>query len=163
DTGATAKTGEVFAKAGSIPISLRITTASGATATSTQTLQVSSGTAGGQFGVTINDGAQFTRTPNVTVTATFPTSTTDLLFSNDAGFLAPTTFPAKKTTKWKLDSSGPERLPKIVYVRFLNGPIVSETHTDDIILDEIPPTVQQAQVTSASPATSSLAAVAARA
>jgi hypothetical protein len=64
-----------------------------------------------------------------------------MLFSNDGGFLAPATFQPKADTPWKLDSSGPERLPKTVYVRFLSGPFVSETFTDDIILDEIPPKV----------------------
>src|SRR5439155_23849032 len=52
--------------------------------------------------------------------------------------------PAAPTIKWKLDSSGPERLPKTVYLRFLIGPIVSDNYTDDIILDEVPPVVQQA-------------------
>ena len=48
------------------------------------------------------------------------------------------------SVNWKLDSSGPERLPKTVYLRFMLGPIVSENYTDDIILDEIPPVVQSA-------------------
>ena len=59
---------------------------------------------------------------------------------------APATFPVAPTIKWKLDSSGPERLPKTVYLRFQLGPIVSDNYTDDIILDEIPPVVQQASL-----------------
>src|SRR5439155_26159361 len=104
----------------------------------------------------------YTRTPNVTVTAKYPVGVTSLLFANDGGFDNGQTFPAGKTTKWKLDSSGPERLPKIVYVRFLNGAIVSETHIDDIILDETPPKVEEATVAPAAGAASARRARAAR-
>ncbi len=162
DTGSIAKTGEAFAKAGTIPVSLRVTTASGATGIATQDLHVSAATGATQFGVTINNGAQYTRTPNVTVNAVFPAGTSSLLFSNDGGFLQPLNFPAEKSTKWKLDSSGPERLPKIVYVRFLNSGIVSETHTDDIILDETPPKVDQAAVAPAAATSSAATASAAK-
>jgi hypothetical protein len=99
-----------------------------------------------QLGVSINSGAQYTRTPDVKLALKFPNTTTQFLISNDGGFLTPTTFVPNQSVAWKLDSSGPERLPKTVYVRFLLGPIVSETYTDDIILDETPPTVDQATV-----------------
>jgi hypothetical protein len=93
------------------------------------------------------------------VTATFPPAITNLLFSNDGGFFTPTLFPPKAEVDWTLDSSGPERLPKTIYVRFLTGPIPSETFQDDIILDEIPPVVQQAAI---APTAGSSAARAAR-
>jgi hypothetical protein len=92
------------------------------------------------------------------VTATFPTAITSMLFSNDGGFFAPTIFPPKTEVDWTLDSSGPERLPKTIYVRFLTGQIPSETFQDDIILDEIPPVVQQAAVTPIAAPASALAA-----
>jgi hypothetical protein len=144
-----------------VQIGLRVTDAVGASATATGSLQVTALPTSSQFGVTINNGAQYTRTPNVTVASNFSLSTTSLLFSNDGGFLAPSTFPAQKATKWKLDSSGPERLPKTIYVRFLAGLFVSETHQDDIILDEIPPKVQQATVAPAAAAPSAAATAAA--
>lgn len=158
---ATATTSHAYSTPQTVQIGLRVTDAAGATAVATGSLQVSALSTASQFGVTINNGAQFTRTPNVTVTSSFPSFTTTFLFSNDGGFLAPATFPALKTTKWKLDSSGPERLPKTIYVRFLAGGIVSETHQDDIILDEIPPRVQQATVAPAAAASSALATAAA--
>ena len=148
DTGATATTSRTYTAAGNVPVSLHVTDSTGLTSTETNNLLVTTtpGT-GGQFGVSINKGAQYTNNPNVVVTAVYPGSTTSLLFSNDGGFFAPTQFAPQREIDWRLDSSGPERLPKIVYVRFLAGPIVSETHTDDIILDETPPKVQQASVT----------------
>ena len=47
---------------------------------------------------------------------------------------------------WQLASSGPERLPKIVYARFRGGDAGRETYTDDIILDEVPPTLLGASI-----------------
>jgi hypothetical protein len=157
----TATTSQAYATPQSVQIGLRVTDAAGATGVTSGSLRVTALPTSSQFGVTINNGAQFTRTPNVTVTSNFPASTTTLLFSNDGGFLAPSTFPAQKATKWKLDSSGPERLPKTIYVRFLAGPLVSETHQDDIILDEVPPKVQQATIAPEAAASSAVATAAA--
>ena len=145
DTGTTPTTTREYASAGTIPVSLRVTDGAGATATASAELRINAApVSASQFGVTINNGAQYTRTPEVTVTATFPSSITQMLFSNDGGFLAPGIFAPRRETAWRLDSSGPERLPKTIYVRFLTGGLVSETHQDDIILDETPPRVEQA-------------------
>jgi hypothetical protein len=150
DTGATPTTTESYPSARDITVAVRVTDAVGAVATQTAQLKVNAAPPlGTQFGVTINNGAQFTRSPNVTVTANSPSTTSSMLFSNDGGFLAPTVFPRSTSVKWKLDSSGPERLPKTIYVRFLAGTIPSETFQDDIILDETPPKVQEAVVTPA--------------
>src|SRR5205085_6407534 len=131
-----------------VHVSLRVTDASGLTATASGDLRITTlAPPPGQFGASINNGAQYTNDPNVTITTVFPASTTSMLFSNDGGFFAPVTFAPKRETPWKLDSSGPERLPKIVYVRFLVGPIVTQNYTDDIILDETPPKVLSASVT----------------
>jgi PKD domain/Beta-propeller repeat len=147
DTGGTATATQTYPSAGSFNVGLRVTDTEGHTATTTNTLQVNNATGPGtQFGVTINKGAQFTNDPNVTVTATFPSFTSGLLFSNDGGFGKAQTFPAKKETAWKLDSSGPERLPKTIYVRFLTGSIASNSFQDDIILDETPPKVDAAEI-----------------
>ena len=59
--------------------------------------------------------------------------------SNDGGFDAWLTVPRKNNEKYRFElaSSGPERLPKTVYVRF-DGPGLDphRTVTDDIILDQ---------------------------
>jgi len=145
DTGATPQATRTYDAPTTVPVGLRVTDGVGLTATATVSLRVTAqGTAAAQLGVTINNGAQYTNDPNVVVSANFPAPTTNLLVSNDGGFLAAQTVPARRETPWRLDSSGPERLPKLVYVRFLLGPIVSETYIDDIILDERPPVVRQA-------------------
>jgi hypothetical protein len=49
-----------------------------------------------------------------------------------------------------LKQTGPERLPKIVYVRFLGVGMDTQNFTDDVILDETPPTLQSADLVGAS-------------
>jgi hypothetical protein len=151
DGGATSTITKAFNASGTYILAVRVTDPVGQTRVAATTLIVTSPPLPvGQLGVTINNGAQYTRTADVTLNLKFPTATTQLLVSNDGGFLAPTTFAPKPEIAWKLDSSGPERLPKTVYVRFLLSGIVSETYTDDIILDETPPVVNTAQVVPAS-------------
>lgn len=160
DTGSTPRATRTYEAPATIPVRLRVTDGVGLTATATTSLRVTAqGTAAAQLGVTVNNGAQYTNDPDVTLTANFPAPTTNLLVSNDGGFLAARTLPVQRETEWRLDSSGPERLPKLVYVRFLLGPIVSETYIDDIILDERPPVVNQAAVVpaAATPARASVA------
>ena len=144
----------------SVKITLRVTDGTGKQSTSEQSLKVTS-PAGAQslLGVSINNGAQYTRDPDVTLTVKAPATASAFLVSNDGGFFAPATFPAAGTVEWKLDSSGPERLPKTVYLRFILGPIISDNYTDDIILDEVPPVIQSASL--ATPTSAKAAAAAA--
>jgi hypothetical protein len=162
DTGTAPSTTAIYAAAKTVTVGMRITDAAGAQGTTTGALRVSTEPGVTQFGVTINKGAQYTKSPDVTVSAVFPATTTAMLFSNDGGFLAPARFGPAASVKWKLDSSGPERLPKTIYVRFLAGAIVGETFQDDIILDEIPPVVQQAVVAPAAAASSARVAASSR-
>ena len=162
DTGTTATTSAVYAAPKTIQVGLRITDGDGTQGTTATELRVTTQPGVTQFGVTVNKGAQYTKSPDVTVSAVFPATTTSMLFSNDGGFLAPATFLPAPSVKWKLDSSGPERLPKTIYVRFLAGAIVGETFQDDIILDETPPVVQQAAVSPAAAAAAARVATSSR-
>ena len=108
-------------------------------------------------GVSINDGAQYTNDPDVTVFAVWPGFASDALVSNDGGFKTAVNFPVAEKIPWKLDSSGPERLPKTIYVRFTAGTQVSETYQDDIILDQTPPKVLSASLSSGGSAASAWA------
>jgi hypothetical protein len=96
----------------------------------------------GETGISLNDGAQFTNTPNVAVRVVWPPFATDVRLSNDGGFASLVSSHVIPTLPWTLDSSGPERLPKTIYVRFSGlGIDTTKTFTDDIILDETPPSV----------------------
>jgi hypothetical protein len=98
---------------------------------------------GRPVGVTINGTAPYTNNPNVTLTVLRPPSATALRISNDGGFSRWYTTPPNRTERYRfrLESSGPERLPKTVYVRF-DGPLdQTRTFTDDIVLDQRPPRV----------------------
>jgi hypothetical protein len=145
DAGANPATSRVYQAPTTLTVHLRVTDGLGKQSTAEQQLRVTVPTSGQSLlGVSINNGAQFTRSPDVTLTVKPPATSNAFIVSNDGGFFTPTTFPAAPTVKWRLDSSGPERLPKTVYLRFMLGPIISTNYTDDIILDEVPPVVQQA-------------------
>jgi hypothetical protein len=149
DTAGTATTSTSYGTAGAYKTAVRVSTPAGRSATATVELKVNAPAGQGQLGVSIEHGKQFVNTPDVTVTVNAPSGTSSLLFSNDGGFFDAKEFKPAKEVEWKLDSSGPERLPKTIYVRFLTGPIVSQTYQDDIILDETPPTVQSATLAGA--------------
>lgn len=96
-------------------------------------------------GVSINAGARYTNDPQVRVSVVWPAGASNLLISNDGGFGKSRTFSNGRTVSWRLDSSGPERLPKTIYARF-NGS--TQTFQDDIILDQTSPRVTSATLAS---------------
>jgi hypothetical protein len=108
-------------------------------------------TPSGPIGVSINDGASATNSTRVTLNVSWPRTAQSILVSNDGGFKNPQTFPLATTIPWTLPSTGAERLPKIVYVRFQDGTNSPVTFSDDIILDETAPQVTSATTTPSSP------------
>ena len=102
----------------------------------------------GPIGVSVNDGALYTNTPQVEVNAIWPRCSDKLTVSNDGGFKRARQFDVAESIDWVLASSGPERLPKTVYVRFGNA---SQTFSDDIILDETDPSLTSVTAASATP------------
>ena len=89
----------------------------------------------GPIGVSINEGAKYTDDRHVTVNVVWPLGAPTATLSNDGGFREARTLPVSSRIAWTLDSSGPERLPKTLYVRF-GG---TQTFQDDIILDQTNP------------------------
>ena len=78
---------------------------------------------GRPIGVSIDDGATYTNSLDVQVTALGPDVATGLRISSDSGFANPLSVlrNASETYPFMLASSGPEQKPKTVYVRF-DGP-----------------------------------------
>jgi hypothetical protein len=96
--------------------------------------------------VSINGGAPYTNDPEVELTfAGLGSRDREIRISNDGGFEPGETrpFALGQTYRWTLASTGPDRLPKTVYVRVV-GPGV-ETLTDEIVLDQAAPVVVSAR------------------
>jgi hypothetical protein len=112
-------------------------------------------TTGAMNGVSINAGATFTNSPGVTLTIHEPAGATRVIITNDGGFAAAgstSNLPVSCNDEysWTLESTGSERLPKTVYVRFTGGGVdPDKTFTDDIVLDETAPLMRSASLRSA--------------
>jgi 6-phosphogluconolactonase (cycloisomerase 2 family) len=117
----------------------------------------------GSESVSIDDGALYTDSPDVTLTVRAPGNATAVRVSNDGGFDKASDLGVAPSHhyNWTLESSGPERLPKTVYVRFVGpGGPSPLNFTDDIILDQTPPAFEGLSVTPV--AATSVSAVAPR-
>lgn len=94
----------------------------------------------GRVGISIEDGADFVRTPKVRLRLVWPAGATTALLANDGGFTDAVSVPLAERVDWTLRSTGPVRLPKTVYVRFSGGGVnETQTFSDDVILDETAP------------------------
>ena len=147
DTGATATTAQTFVDPGTFAVQLRVSDRAGLSAVARIDQRITAENRGSeQPGISVNDGSQWTNDPKVTIRATWPSFASRMLISNDGGFKTAQRSAVQTDTPWTLDSAGSERLPKTVYVRFVRGTTVSETYTDDIILDQSAPSVTSARV-----------------
>jgi Ca2+-binding RTX toxin-like protein len=75
---------------------------------------------GRPVGVTINGSAKYTNSPDVVLTVLGPPHANSLLISNDGSFSSWDGRLVRDSERYRfrLESSGPDRLPKTVYVRF---------------------------------------------
>lgn len=146
DTGAGRTATRSFTEPGTYAVLVRVSDRVGLSATARVDQRVTAAGQTGPLGVSINKGVRYTRSPKVTITATWPLFASQMLVSNDGGFAAAAVLPLSKETPWTLDSSGAERSSRLVYVRFRRGLTTSETYIDDIILDESRPSVTAARV-----------------
>jgi sugar lactone lactonase YvrE len=146
DTGTDPTTSVSYQERGERTVRVRVTAPSGKTATAEVRVDVRQAPPAGVVGVTINNGAQFTNTPDVFLYPVWPAFASNATVSNDGGFAGAQTFRVDGAIPWHLDASGPERLPKTVYLRF---DLATQTFQDDIILDQTPPLITAASEISA--------------
>jgi len=120
---------------------VQATNANGTGSATSAAVTPTAGPVGGDAGVSINSGAIATNSPGVTLTIHEPNGATAVRISNDGGFSSATSQAIRgdDTYTWTLQSSGSERLPKTVYVRFSGTGNPDQTFTDDIVLDQRPP------------------------
>jgi hypothetical protein len=154
DTGVTPSATRSYATPVEIVVTVRVSNDIGSS-DATAPLSVRPTPPPGPLGISINRGAQFTNDANVSLAAVWPVLASTMLVANDGGFGVAGRFPLAAERPWTLDSSGPERLPKTVYVRFDDS---SQTFTDDIILDETAPTIASATTAPTRPTTAVAAA-----
>jgi hypothetical protein len=96
--------------------------------------------------VVINNRADFTNDPHVTLAVAAPPGTVGIRISNDPDFEGAPTLPVQTTYPWTLGSSAGDRDTRIVYVRFVD-PVEGDTVvSDNIILDQTKPTIVRAGV-----------------
>jgi hypothetical protein len=142
DSGARPFLARSFPIPGVVHVTVRVTDGVGRTATATKSLRVNDPPGAPRlYGVSVNQGALFTNAPEVTLNLAYPRSTTGIVMSNDGGFVDALALDPSPRMRWRLASTGSERLPKTVYVRFLAGPFVTDSFSDDIVLDETDPAV----------------------
>jgi PKD repeat protein len=148
DDGGTAPTiSHTFTTPGTYTVQLRVTRAGGRVDLASATIVVAPQPPPGIVGVSIDEGDYATDDPHVQVGLVWPSFATQALISNDGGFGAAggtSTLALASQLPWTLEQTGPERLPKTVYVRFLGAGIDTQNFTDDIILDQTPPTLESA-------------------
>lgn len=106
-------------------------------------------------GISVNGGAAYTNSTDVSVTVEPPACVvpyaTSVELSNDGGFRASTKLPfdtpesdGSFKVRWTMASTGKERLPKTVYAN-----ITGTRYTDDIILDQGDPVIESATLATA--------------
>ena len=98
----------------------------------------------GSVGVSINNGARYTNSSNVSLNLVWPFGAGSVTVSNDGGFLPSTSqvFKLQSPIDWTLSPRAVVPLPAIVYVRFDNDGF---TYFDDIIVDSTNPILTFAQ------------------
>lgn len=149
DTGSVPAVEMSYSQVGVVNAALRVTTEYGKIATAVTQVDVRPVPPAGAVGASINAGAQYTNDPKVELSLVWPSGARTATISNDGGFANSQNVGVSAKVPWTLDSSGAERLPKTVYVRFDAS---TQTFQDDIILDQTPPSLSSAILIAGNPA-----------
>jgi hypothetical protein len=147
DTGTVPAATHSYSEAGALSIGVRVTNSAGKSAVARASLSVRLRPSDGEIGFTINNGDFATNSRSVVLSPVWPRYAETLLVDNDGGFRATAReFPVATTVDWTLASSGSERLPRTVYMKFRGGESINATFTDDIVLDQTRPSIDDATV-----------------
>jgi hypothetical protein len=93
-----------------------------------------------EYGLTINDGALYTRKVLVNLTISAKPGTAEMQVSNDGGFGGISWEPYTSHTTWEITRYRHQEITRLVYIRFRDAHgNVSAISLDDIILDMNPP------------------------
>jgi hypothetical protein len=127
-----------------ITVTVRASAPGGGEATAEMALDVRPAALADEPGVSIEDGARFTRDPRVQLAIAWPDGATGMRIATDGGFKGADWRPVAPEAAITLEADPDARLPHVVYVRFRGRGIdARETYTDDIILDTTPPVIQK--------------------
>jgi hypothetical protein len=148
DSGTSPTVSRAYSERGTVPVRVRATRTGGRVDEASASVEVRLASPG-EPGVSINGGDIATNDRDVELSLAWPRLADAIVISNDGGFGpsgSTTTLAVGRVQPWQLASSGAERLPKIVYVRYRGGSAGDHVFTDDIILDESVPAVQEATI-----------------
>ena len=151
DMGLTTGVTHVFKTPATYTVDARVSQTGSLTASAHTTVDVRPAPPPGVVGVSINNGDYATNTPHVELEPVWPPFANQIVISNQGGFGATgntMSLTLAAQIPWTLEQTGADRLPKTVYLRFLGVGIDFQNFTADIILDEVAPTVQSAQLVS---------------
>jgi DNA-binding beta-propeller fold protein YncE len=147
DTGPVPEAHHVYSQIGHYTARLRVISEVGGVGSDAREVRVRVPPLSGPIGISINDGARYTRDPNVTVTVRWPRWMDWLRISDDGGFSPSAVMPVQEKISWRLDTGGAQRRPRTVYLRFGQSGFEEETtYTDDIYLDLVKPTIRVTEV-----------------
>jgi hypothetical protein len=92
------------------------------------------------FGLTINEGSQFTNDADVILSLPAKPYTAEMQVSNDGGFAGAIWQPYSTKKAWRIRTFGDQVITDVVYVKYrsVDGE-VSDVRTDDIVYDPNPP------------------------
>lgn len=114
---------------------VRVTDAGGRSSVAGTRLEVRRRPPKGRVGISVNRGAERTKSRRVTLLPVWPAFAKGMLISNDGGFRMARSFKVKPRVRWTLPATR-GRVARTVYVRFVGGPLATDrVYGDDIVLD----------------------------
>lgn len=87
------------------------------------------------YSISIDNGALYCNSTDVTLSLTAPPGTTQMSISNDGGFGGAIWEPFAAQKPWTITSYGSYVIPRTVYAKFRTNGQISSLYQDDIVLD----------------------------